>query len=76
MEAKLLSQKQLNWIATLRPEEDFRFRRSFGQTIVVATGSGGVEIRMDEDGKVMAMGLYGAIQWSEEVIPIHLDPSL
>lgn len=71
----MLTHMQLNWIASLRPDEDFRFIREFGETIVIATGRGGVEIRMYEDGKVFAQGLYGAIMWessSDIQVPLNV----
>ena len=65
----MITKKQINWIASRPPEEDFRFVDSFGETIVIVTGAGGVEIQMAEDGTVTAFGMYGAFMWTQDPMP-------
>jgi len=67
----MLTAKQINWIASRPPDEDFRFRLEYGKTIVVVTGAGGVEIHMSEDGRITAYGLYGMIQWVEDAVIVR-----
>ena len=67
----MLTAKQINWIASRSPNEDFRFHQEYGETIVVVTGASGVEIHMSEDGRITAYGLYGMIQWVEDAVTVR-----
>ena len=57
--------EQIRAIARLPPEQDFRFRRQYGKTIVVIPHEDGSETQIDEHGDFTFFSATGWTSWGQ-----------
>lgn len=72
----MISSVQIAYIASLPPETDFRFERSYGETNVVVRGVKGT-LRISEDGAQHYLSDLGQSSWfsKTETLRLEMDES-